>query len=175
MRAVIALLCLLFGGCVISSEYPDDWPKAGSSMFRDCPDISGRYEDIGQGSIDGEWSSLSTRFLGSEPDGEASVQIVQPDSELLVIKTISGGVESAVRSLHRSQNDFWCEDGMLWITDVDKSLRVWAVFKGRDNTGFSKGDDGSLIAEFDSKGGGLVLLIPVYGAVNSYFRWRAID
>ena len=98
---------------MISSEYPDDWPKAGSSLLRDCPDISGIYEDVGQGSIDGDWSSLSIKFLGSEPDGEASVQIEQTDSELLVIKTISGGVEGAIRSLHRSQSDFWCEDGKL--------------------------------------------------------------
>ena len=140
-----------------------------------CSIISGKYEDVGQGSIDGEWSSLSTTFLGSEIRSEGYVQLEQLDSEWLVVTVISGGADSATRSLQREQDDFWCEGGKLWISDVDKTLRVWAVFRGRDNTGFSKADDGSLLAEFDSKGGGLVLLIPVYGAVNSYFRWQAVD
>lgn len=175
MRAVVSFFCLLCAGCVVSSEYPDDWPNAESSMTGDCPDISGKYEDVGQGSIDGEWSSLSTKFLVSDHTSDGYVQIEQSDSESLVVTLFLGEAESATRTLHREQNDYWCEDGKLWITDVDKTLRVWAVARGRDNTGFSKADDGSLLAEFDSKGGGLVLLIPVYGAVSSYFRWQAVD
>ena len=175
MRSVVFFACFLCAGCVITSEYPDDWPKPGVSMNGDCPDISGTYEDVGQGSLDGEWKSLSKTFFQSELASEGPVGIEQPDSESLVVKVTSDGIDSATRSLQRAQNDFWCEDGKLWVSDVDKTLRVWAVARGRDNIGFSKADDGSLLSEFDSKGGGLVFFIPVYGAVTSYFRWRAVE
>ena len=114
-------------------------------------------------------------FLGAEIASEKHIQFEQPDSGSLLIKVTSDGTVSEARSLHKEQEDFWCEDGRLWVSDVDRTTSVWAVARGRDNTGFSRADDGSLVAEFDSRGGGLVFLIPAYASVTSHFRWEAVD
>jgi hypothetical protein len=48
MKHSIIILLLLITGCTSNSnqEYPDDWAKIPKVMGNECPDISGKYENI---------------------------------------------------------------------------------------------------------------------------------
>ena len=158
MRTLIVLLGLLFSGCAVVSEYPDDWPALGP-VASGCPNISGTFVELGVTSEHSEilWGknyytspSLSLELLGTAPLGNRAIAIAQPDANSIIVSVIhpegfvslgTNHVNSDSHTFDLENGDFRCDEGKVWFT------RSVGLGKWRNRIGFSKATDGSLVGE----------------------------
>ena len=179
------LYSLLCAGCVVSTDYPADWPKQMVTDEHDgCPDISGTYQEPGIWASEGSNFSLAEYLLGLEaaPD---SFSISHESKDTIVITTFASEEVSESRAVYsRSSGDYTCDLGRLWISkttllDPDGGIGV-IIARVKEKFGFSRTEDGSLLAEHHGGGAGVMLvfgIVPIPSAAtgNDYALWRPIN
>ena len=184
MRISILFYCLSLAGCAFNTEYPASWPEpAAASDSGKCPDISGTFSDLGEfASGDG---NISLSALLAQLDVSNQSTTISLEGEYTVVVEHAGkAFEGSDRIiLNRSSGDFSCDGGRLWISriewaDPDGGIAV-IIGRSKDNFGFTKTADGSLLAELNSSAGGALLLggvvpIPVTGKDRDYVLWRSV-
>lgn len=142
-RALIAIMSLLSAGCWSwHATPPEGWDRedtasaVGDADDRDdCPDLSGRFQDIGELSPTtpkGTCSSSSPNYVwaldwlcetslarnlkvGAEP--RSWVELRQPEKDTLVV--VSGPGTDARFELHRKHGEFSCGANRLTRTQID--------------------------------------------------------
>jgi hypothetical protein len=173
---------LLCAGCVISTDYPSDWPKQVVTDSHDrCPDISGTFREPGKWASEGNDFSLAQYILGQEQMPE-SFSISLDGSDRIVFTSPTSAGDSENQTVYsQSAGEFSCDDGRLWIsksTILEPNAGIGVVIsRFKEKFGFSKTEDGSLLAEYYGKGGGVMLLlmvvpIPSAGTGNDYVLWQ---
>lgn len=111
---------LLLAGCVhnATTSYPQQWSPLGAATPSACPDLAGRYYNVGELApgtpcnggriaVHAEWrcdTSLSQNI--AEVEADDWVELRQPDADTLVV--ISSDPVVDVKEMHRSRGDFSC-------------------------------------------------------------------
>ena len=119
-RSAVITSAVLLAGCVHNTtiSYPQRWPPAGAAAPSVCPNLAGRYHNVGEqapgapctgGRITAraEWrcdASLSHDI--AEVEADQWVELRQPDADTLVV--ISSDPVVDVKEMHRSRGDFSC-------------------------------------------------------------------
>ena len=167
MRRSILLFCILCSACVHNEEYPSDWSPVVAEDTG-CPDISGIYDNAGLYASTNKTSFESgyrlTDYL-QESGLEAwvflaYVVISQSEADEIEVTAHSRQKVYETHTLSRELGHFECEDGRIWIADT-----AWGgphiVLVGRVNyrIGLAKAEDGSLVGEIQSDGGGVAFLV----------------
>jgi hypothetical protein len=177
MRNLIVFLSLFFSGCVHIHEYPDDWP-ALEPVSGDCPDISGRYVEIGRTSerpsfvanvnqVTKTGPRLSSELLRADVGANSAVAITQPSANSITISTIyADGVSKphigdTSFTFDLDNGDYWCDEGKIWFPNPYGGFSS----KRAHRRGISKTIDESLIAEDHS--------VNVNGKTVTYYLWSA--
>lgn len=164
-------------------EYPDDWSPivVGDT---ECPDISGTYEDAGLYASTNEKSFASgdrlTDYVWGNSAGVFSfmIYVVVSQSGADEIRTTIHSENKVydTRTFSRELGHFVCEDGKIWITQIDWGADLFAVGRVKARIGLAKAEDGSLIGEIQSSGAGVALLVvPFKFSSEDYVRWNLFD
>jgi len=119
-RKALIAGALLLAGCVhdVTTSYPQQWSPQGAATPSACPDLAGRYYNVGElapgtpcsggrSAVRAEWrcdTSLSHNI--AEVDADDWVELRQPDADTLVV--ISSDPVVDVKEMHRSRGDFSC-------------------------------------------------------------------
>ncbi len=182
LKHILALLiCLIQTGCSaltgISGDYPKSWPLFPPTSSKDCPNLSGKYQNLATYSFlpAYEANSLSRR-LGLATDDVKSITLTH-SLNTLTIETLDNknGVDKLV--LSQSANDFTCSDGAITLPPV--------VVKAGDGTGgyrstrrlfLWRAADGSLVGEDKLFSvGALLWLVPIVGGQTFWYRWSLLN
>ena len=182
MRCTTFFLCLLCASCVFHEEYPSDWSPLVISA-KECPDISGTYEDVAKFSTDDndrgdDGLRLSDVFLGSPLGFDAKLTISHPDSTSIQTSTSDLESRHLSHTLTQAGGDYSCKDGRIWLSDhrIWEELHLYAIGYEKAQVGFTKSEDGSLVGEIRGSAGGVVLLfIPVMGSWRDHILWKVAE
>lgn len=184
MRGAILFLCSLCSACVMHEEYPSHWSPVVVST-KECPDITGTYEDVGEvSSSDSELSDFDTGFRLSEIFLEAPLEhnakltISHPDANSIQASIQGSGASNKSHRHSREGGDYSCKDGKIWFSESSPWViaEMYAIGYERGQVGFAKSEDGSLIGEVRSSGAGVAfLIVPIGGSKRDYIIWKVAD
>jgi hypothetical protein len=190
MRHICYVLCAIFGlnnitGCTSTiTPYPADWSKSASNTDRQCPDLTGSYENSGvmhRASIGRVQCTLAWFFFPEcRQDGPeygpptcnlctavTHVTVDESDDDKLVVKAWIGVDIFKERLFTSSQLS--CDKGQRIIHDstwFGGVLPVWyppLAILGHDSTDnlITLASDGSLVVESKELRVGTLFLMPV--------------
>jgi hypothetical protein len=176
---LISLNLAISSGCVFKEPYPNQW-KAISTVPGECPEIHGTFSDDGEldpaeikeGLGEHFWqTTLSSKFfLAREGAGPVShVEIIQ--NQIDVIRFIGwNGDEVAFDETFSARNkDFTCKSGFIeFVGDRECEVVEGVMACETPEAHLNRSNDGALIMKYNSRGFGLVYLIP---AVVSEWHW----
>lgn len=176
---------LLCAGCVISTDYPSDWPKqVVSDGNGGCPDISGTFQEPGVWASEDNDFSLAQYVLGLEVMPDA-LTISHDGTDVIVFTPSASEDATENRTVYsRNAGDYSCDGGRLWISrarTMDPNAGVGVIIaRYKETFGLSKTEDGALVAEYHGGGGGVMLLfgvvpIPSAATGNDYALWRPVE
>jgi len=190
MGRSILFLCILCSACVSNEEYPDDWPPVVVSET-DCPDISGIYRNTGLYASTNEHSFERGEGLSDYVGGNYGavgilfeyVVISQSDAEEIYatlhhMHNLNDTTHKTydTRTLSRELGHFVCEDGKIWISDTSWGAHIIAAGRVKTRIGLAKVEDGSLVGEIQSSGGGVVfLVVPFKFSSEDYVVWSLFE
>ena len=181
MRKAVLICCLLGSGCVFTTEYPSTWPQPESVVVgNECPDISGRFENVGRSADDDSTTPRLTEYaFESDIMDVEYILISHPDAKTTVIEAEVTNESGQIREL-RKDIDFTCSDGKLWLSgsywDCCSGNALLYVARTKWRIGLTKTNDGSLVGDMHNGGVGLAMflgIIPVPGAgtMSDFLLW----
>jgi len=185
--STVFVTTMLFCGCAsYTAEYPSSWPRVDAgSVGSECPDISGKFKNDGESAQeDPLYSRLSDYIFETEVSGGGHISISQPDSMRVRIEANTANKGEMVREMRRD-SDYTCSDGRLWISGSTWSNPTdagggFVVARSKWRASLAKAEEGSLLAEVHSSGGGVFFLfgfipIPGGGDGTDYLMWPESD
>lgn len=157
----------------ISPEYPKDWPPIASSSGEECPDLSGRYQNLATYSflpMTGA-NSLALRLLGEVKDTDLVVLVFS--SETLHVEARSNTGTISEKLLSKDNNDFSCSEGAFVLPIIiDSGADGTGGYRSESRLYLRRAQDGAIIGEERSSGIGAVFwLLPVGGWQTFWFQW----
>ena len=175
--AIVAAAWLGASGCVISHpDYPASWsPLVGGAA---CSVLSGTYEDrgvegeTGAGVFRGHAVSLS-RILFPGETGRATVVVVTAlATDTLEIAAWDGTRLLKSLRLLAAGGDYRCRAG---AAEISATALIGEQVAGvqTDTFKLSKAGDGSLVLKHSSSGFGVIVVIPVGGSEDRWYRFKA--
>ena len=183
IRIQLAFVLILFTGCVFKEPYPKQWSEF-NAVKGICPNISGNYADEGWISLSeskktGEaWHkrSLSRTLFAKELEiGEVShVEIFQENPNDIKVIAFSGNEILAEQFFSAEKNDFSCESGYIeFIGERECGTGAGVMACATPETHLIKNNRGDLIVKTNSRGFGVVYLIPVYVSEWHWYRFES--
>jgi hypothetical protein len=170
-RAVLIFLAVaLTAACVHieQSDYPEYWPSASPASYG-CPDLSGLFdnEDLNEKKAVflANWLVQSPETLGNVE----RVQIMGPKDGVLAISMLERGGIQYLRREYRQGDDFGCGAG--WLERPQRTLGVIGVVQ-RHVARMTRTVNGDLVVEHIDKGGGVLLVVPMYADERSWHLYR---
>jgi hypothetical protein len=176
---LVSLVLVLASGCVFKEPYPDQWDVI-SVVPGECPEIHGTFSD--QGELDPAeieeglgkqfWqTTLSGSFFleQEKADSVSHVEIIQKQTD--VIRFIGWTGDNAVfdKTFSVDNNDFTCKSGFIeFVGDRECEVVEGIMACATPEAHLSRNDQRALIMKYNSRGFGLVYLIP---AVVSEWHW----
>ena len=175
--AAAAAAWLGASGCVISHpDYPASWSPlvAGST----CSVLTGTYDDQG---IEGETGapvfrgqtvSLSRILFPGETGRATTVVITALSTDTLEIAASDGTRLLKSLRLLAARRDYRCRAG---AAEISATALVGEQVAGGHTDAYklSKAGDGSLVLKHSTSGFGLILVIPVGGSEDRWYRFKA--
>ncbi|PYM91114.1 MAG: hypothetical protein DME04_20005 [Candidatus Rokuibacteriota bacterium] len=183
-RRAIARLTVAAGvwlgasGCVFSHpEYPSSWAaQVGGST---CSVLSGTYEDrgvegeTGASVFRGQAVSLSRHLFPGQTSRATAFVVTALAADTLEIAAWDG--PRLVKSLRllAASGDYRCRAG---AAEISATALVGEQVAGvqTDRYRLSKAGDGSLVLKHSSSGFGLILVIPVGGSEDRWYRFNRL-
>lgn len=173
-RVLPALLALSLVGCIPPiyfdrQDYPADWPLQAVPAEGACPELTGRYQNQGDGRFPVRLASLVDRATA---DPLKLVQHVSFDSSepgVVSVKLFDAHGKTMLEQRWVDGRDYRCEDGWL----IRRHAYFWAtpVLTGTDSERFARSETGELLAQKTTEAGGVVLVLPVYRGERFWFRY----
>ncbi len=177
---VCYLSVALLSGCAaltgISPKYPEGWPSISSGSGDECPDLSGRYQNLATYSFLPMAAANSLAFrLGAELKDADRVVLVFSSATLRVEALNSTGVIGE-QLLSKEHGDFSCSDGAFVLPIViDKNADGTGGYRSGSRLYLRRALGGALIGEERTSGiGAIFWLVPVGGWQTFWFQWEAI-
>ena len=183
IRIQLAFVLILFTGCVLKEPYPKNWSDF-NAVKGICPNISGSYADEGWVSLSeskktgGAWhkASLSRTLIAKELEiGEAShVEIFQENPNDIKVIAFSGNEILVEQLFSVEEQDFSCESGYIeFIGERECETADGVMACATPETHLIRNNRGDLIVKTNSRGFGLVYLIPVYVSQWLWYRFES--
>lgn len=179
--AVVAFIA----GCSlgIDSSYPDEWEDR-SRVSNECPNIDGRYSNVGFYSNDAAYHSYAipeyathlTYRLGGSPSQSYIVDLSHHDGVLTLNAMLNGEVKNTLE-LVESRGDFDCRSGVLWIRPkIDAGADGVGGFRNTNSLGLQMSEDGNLIGQDRTSGAAaLMWAIPLLISQTHWYKWNKWD
>ncbi|MEN8174351.1 MAG: hypothetical protein ABFS23_01220 [Pseudomonadota bacterium] len=183
IRVAICLGLALVSGCVLKEPYPRDW-EAINTVPGSCPDISGIFSDKGQldpaeikdGLGNQYWEvSLSRHiFRKQENIGSAShVEIIQKRVDEIKVIAWQGSKLVIEQMFTKTDKDLTCQSGFIEVVGEQTCEAGTGVMACETpEIRLSKNTKGELIMRWNSRGFGMVYLIP---ATVSEWHWYRFE
>jgi hypothetical protein len=164
-------------GCVISHpDYPASWspPVDGPT----CSVLSGTYDDrgvegeTGAAVFRGQAVSLSRILLPGETGRATVVVVTALATDTLEIAAWDGTRLLKSLRLLAASGDYRCRAG---AAQISSTALVGEQVPGVQTDAFklSKAGDGSLVLKHSSSGFGVIVVIPVGGSEDRWYRFKA--
>ena len=176
MKHSIIFLLLLIAGCTSNSnqEFPDEWAKLPKPDGNECPDISGRYENIatkptGESGLNLAW--LIIPGSKEKQDLNSIEFILDPLNESLLIIAFSDGEALVESTLSKRNKDFYCKQGSLIIENNEFVNRDGVIAQNWKSYAVAKTADGLVMRYVDSATG-LFFLVPVTGSHKYWYLYK---
>ena len=164
-------------GCTISHpDYPATWsPLVGGST---CSVLTGTYEDrgvegeTGAAVFRGQAVSLSRILFPGETSRATVVVVTALATDTLEIASWDGTRQIKSLRLQAASGEFKCRTG---VAEISATALVGEQVAGAQTDAFklSKAGDGSLVLKHSTSGFGLILVIPVGGSEDRWYRFKA--
>ena len=168
---------LVASGCVISHpDYPASWsPLVGGST---CSVLTGTYEDrgvegeTGAAVFRGQAVSLSRILFPGETSRATVVVVTGLASDTLEIASWDGPRPLKSLRLQAASGDYRCRGG---AAEISATALIGEQVTGAhtDHFKLSKAGDGSLVLKHSTSGFGLILVVPVGGSEDRWYRFKA--
>jgi hypothetical protein len=176
MKHSIIILLLLITGCTSNSnqEYPDNWAKIPKVMGNECPDISGKYENIatntkGESGLNLAWLILPE---SKEKNDINSIELTLDPlhNSLLIVATSDEGVfiES---TLSKENEDFYCKQGTLVFENNQFVNEHGVIAQNWRSYAVNKTADGLVMRYIDSATG-VAFLVPITGSHKYWYLYK---
>jgi hypothetical protein len=179
----VAILCLAMPGCSITRERPPSWPAIEQQSAESCPNVAGRYADIGF------YAGLGTSYLSAvfnrqdwsasnDRNTPAGVVTIRQTPENVVLNWDTAIEEKREVSFSRTKGELECATGFVVLRphgrqpcDQCAGLLLYQSFR----IFLAKGVDGSLQLKKEETALGLVLLVvPAGGKQTVWHRFEAV-
>lgn len=176
MKHSIFILLLLIAGCTSNSnqEFPDDWAKIPEVKGNECPDISGKYENIatntkGESGLNLAWLILPK---SKEQQDISSIEFVfDPSHKNLRVAAISDDGVLIESTLSKQSNDFYCKQGSLVFENNEFVNEGGVIAQNWRSYAVSKTVDGLVMRYVDSATG-LAFLVPITGSHKYWYLYK---
>jgi hypothetical protein len=176
MKHSIIILLLLITGCTSNSnqEYPDNWAKIPKVMGNECPDISGKYENIatntkGESGLNLAWLILPE---SKEKNDINSIELILDPlhNSLLIVATSDEGVfiES---TLSKQNENFYCKQGTLVFENNQFVNEHGVIAQNWRSYAVNKTADGLVMRYIDSATG-VAFLVPITGSHKYWYLYK---
>jgi hypothetical protein len=191
---VAALVCV--AGCSVIPEYPPNLPELtqADTTVGACPDIAGRFADAGQGfSPEGKArgeASLTQLLQARDPEGRTPplpdlVVVTGPAKGILELQFFQGDqllatlrrLESPAAAVGSVYPATYAGNRGFVLLGLESSLTGAAGIGGfvsDESLWLRKAVDGSLIVLHRTMGAGVVVIVPVWGRTNVWYRFPSI-
>lgn len=168
-------------GCVFKEPYPDQW-NAISVVLGECPEINGTFSDNGEldpAEIEGGlgehyWqTTLSSKFFleRENADPVSYIEIIQNQSGFIRFVGWNGDEIEFDQTFSTSNEDFTCKSGFIeFVGDRDCEVGEGIMACATPEVHLNRNNEGALIIRHNSRGFGLVYLIPA--AVSEWHWYR---
>ena len=176
----ISLSLFVVTGCVFKEPYPSEW-KAISTVPGECPEISGTFSNSGEldpaeieEDIVGDQFRQATLsrifFLGLEEAVPIShVEIIQSQSDEIRFIAWKENGAAFEKTFAARDKDFTCKSGFIeFVGDRECEVVEGIMACATPEAHFNRNNEGALIMKYNSRGFGLVYLIP---ALVSEWHW----
>jgi hypothetical protein len=176
MKHSIIILLLLITGCTSNSnqEYPDDWAKIPKLMGNECPDISGKYENIATNNKSESGLNLAWLILpeSKEKNDINSIELILDPlhNNLLIVATSDEGVfiES---TFSKQSEDFYCKQGALVFENNQFVNEHGVIAQNWRSYAVNKTADGLVMRYIDSATG-VAFLVPITGSHKYWYLYK---
>ena len=182
--ALISLNLAVISGCVFQEPYPNQW-KEISAVPGQCPKINGTFSDNGEldpaeieeGLGERYWqTTLSSKFfLVREDVGPVShVEIIQDQIDVIRFVGRNGDEVVFDETFSARNKDFTCTSGFIEFVGNRECEVVEGVMAcATPEVHLSRTNEGALIMKYNSRGFGLVYLIPTVVSEWHWYRFRS--
>jgi len=198
LKVLPAVLAVL-GGCVVTGSYPTDWPKDDGKQIGKCPEIAGRYSNLGVRYPPEEMPLSLTQVLGLQ-DGDCVVIDQSPDTISVAVSRSGEPVETVVFA--SGEINFYGLTGwdtsrprtfscLLNVPDFQRRLSFSHLMRSSiggvgglgagvigasgESVHFTKGTDGSLLLHFGKGWGALIGIVPVGYSEQFWIRFAPAE
>jgi hypothetical protein len=176
MKYSIIILLLLVLGCASNSnqEFPEGWAKIAKVDGSECPDISGKYENIatntkGENGLNLAWLILpKSKYKKEISSIKFNLDFLQK-SLRIVAKTDNNVVAESTLSVQ--DKGFYCKQGSLVVENNEFVNREGVIAKNWKSYVFNKTADGLVMRYIDSATG-LFFLVPVTGSHKYWYLYK---
>jgi len=175
--AAAAAAWLGASGCVISHpDYPASWsPQVEGAT---CTVLTGTYEDrgvegdTGAAVVRGQTVSLSRILFPGETARATVVVVTALATDTLEIAAWDGTRLLKSLRLLAASGDYRCRAG---AAEISATALIGEQVAGAQTDTFklSKAGDGSLVLKHSSSGFGLIVVIPVGGSEDRWYKFKA--
>jgi len=179
-KIAMAACCLLLTGCTLSrSSYPATWPALVKSASIDCPDLSGRYQNLpnlaesrGHVSLYDALTNEGTLGLHDRVYYEVQLEWLDETHDALRVRLLPN---DEVVTLRRSRGEFDCRDGGLTVAEAGGFTEIVTTIVSWGHYTFWPAQDGSLVAHYEGQlAGSFAFVIPLWLRGENDFRWLRV-
>jgi hypothetical protein len=183
-RGVLALLAVVsLTSCIIIEDhpYPNSWEKPRSVPESACVDISGTFDDYGQGNREkNEWTGVEVLGL-SIYFWPSNKWKYQPRAQYVVIEQSERVIKASVwtltelvaqRELKRDEVDgYSCTKQGIALDRPGHSSDDNFIGYGNRTVTLFKDSEGSMVLKLENSGGGMFVILPIYVADTLWRRY----
>ncbi len=178
------LALAMFAGCASDFPWRQDWPALPEPDLRaGCPVLDGVYANRGESAYryahDSSDLLLSVRLVNLGPKtGGTMVRLHQSTPDTLeVVMLESNGQEYSRKTLQRTQGDFECEAGMLWLRGTTTVMKDGTgIGSNTQRLGLMLAVDGTLAGKQHSYGAAAIgWIVPLVESQDIWYRWDRVS
>jgi hypothetical protein len=166
-RLLVPMIACL-AGC--ATPYPTSWPVL-PEQSEPCANVSGKYSAFGESPKGRSPVPFLSQFVAHShllegAKGKADIFLLRADEAKLEIEFISSGGSTVYQQTHTSL----CENGFTWFS-------YWLALEGTEFR-YALGmtiRDGFLIVHIHELAAGFVVIFPVAGASETWYRYKRLE
>ncbi len=182
--SIFIFVALFITSCVSYQKLPSDWASTGTSSGDKCPQIAGKYNNIGEDANKDE-QHLVMLFFEKESSRDRAlrdsllyrtthISFQQKDQDSLSIIAWRDKEMLCSKTLSLKAGDFKCEDGWLIFNSTILLAGGLVMTKNWQTIRVSRSGD-YLLVKMEEIGVGIIFLVPAAGSDTAWMRFPAVE